>query len=122
MKARRPPRVPGPIRFSCRRTTSRAGRNSLGSFNFTGTIPAGGSITRTQSINIPFSVTGERFVIVHTDTGNAIVEHVQDADNTTVDDVAIEIIQSPFPNLQVSQVTTTIAQVEIGSRSAWIGL
>ena len=61
-------------------------------------------------------------MIVHTDAGNAIVEHAQDANNTSVDDVAMEVIQSPFPNLQVGQVTATMRKSKSVSRYAWIGM
>src|SRR5262249_34480908 len=77
------------------------GDSLLGSFDFTGTIAPGQSLTRTQTVFIPFELSGQRFFVVQTDAGNAIFEHAQDGNNVTVDDVPIDIQVSPFPNLVV---------------------
>src|SRR5262249_13162355 len=47
----------------------------FGAFDFTGTIAAGQSVTRTQTINLPLNFSGNRWVIVQTDATNQIFEH-----------------------------------------------
>ena len=76
----------------------------FGRFSFGGTIPAGGSVVRTQAITLPMDLTGERWVVVQTDIYNEIYEDVED-NNAAIDDRPIEIEPYPFPNLQVSEVT-----------------
>ena len=77
---------------------------TLGTFSFTGAVPAGGSITRTQFVTVPIDVDSDRFIIVGTDIDNVIFEQ-SDANNTTVDDQAVAVSLAPFPNLQVTSVT-----------------
>jgi subtilase family serine protease/methionine-rich copper-binding protein CopC len=81
------------------------GDQFFGSFEFTGTIHAGESVVRTQTITLPINLQGDRYVIVKTDVNNAIFEHVNENNNTTVDDRPIAVRLSPFPNLQVTAVT-----------------
>ena len=76
-----------------------------GSFEFAGTIPAGQSVVRTQRITLPRVISGDWWVVVRTDSGNKIFEHIRDDNNTTIDNVPIPITLSPFPNLQVSEIT-----------------
>ena len=88
----------------------------FGSFNFSGTIAAGGSINRTQTISVPFNITGNHFVVVQTDVNNTVFEHDADNNNTTIDDTPIDITQSPFPNLQVTSVTHNQTEVDLGDK------
>ncbi|MDP6715384.1 MAG: CARDB domain-containing protein, partial [SAR202 cluster bacterium] len=81
------------------------GDQYFGSFRFTGTLDAGKSIVRSQPITLPLTISGKRWVIVRTDTAREIVES-NDNNNTTVDDVPIDIALSAFPNLKVTSVTT----------------
>jgi RHS repeat-associated protein len=81
------------------------GDQFFGSFSFTGTIPAGESVTRTQTITLPNAVSGDRWVIVKTDAANQVFEHANETNNTAVDDQAIAVRLSPYPNLQVTGVT-----------------
>ena len=47
---------------------------------------------------------GDRYVIVSTDTSNAVFEHADENNNVTVDDAPISVQLAPFPNLQVTAV------------------
>ena len=80
------------------------GDQFFGAFRFTGTIAVGQSVVRSQSISLPLLLSGDRFVVIRTDASRELVEAVEN-NNTTVHDVPIAVALSPFPNLQVSQVT-----------------
>jgi hypothetical protein len=81
----------------------------IGDFAFTGMIPAGGSITRIQTIQIPITMSGNRWVIIQTDVTNANYEHKNEPDNILVDDRAINVILAPFPNLKVTSVQAPVS-------------
>ena len=76
----------------------------LGDFSFTGTIGAGQSITRTQSYTLPIAMEGDRWFIITTDRGNQLYEHNHEDNNALVDDQAMVVSLSPFPNLQVTDI------------------
>ncbi len=80
------------------------GDQFFGNFDFTGTIPAGGSITRIQQITLPLTLADDRYVIIRTDASNSVLELGGENNNTLVDDAIIDVRLSPFPNLQVTDV------------------
>jgi subtilase family serine protease len=80
------------------------GDQLFGTFDFTGTIRAGESITRKQVITLPVDITGDRWVVVQTDANNRLFEHAQETNNSTIDDQVLATRLSPFPNLQVAEV------------------
>ncbi len=87
-------------------TDDQAGGDQFyGAFEFIGTINAGESITRTQRLQLPRVISGEHWVVVHTDAENKLFEHARDDNNVTVSDQPIDITVSPFPNLQVTSIT-----------------
>jgi hypothetical protein len=53
----------------------------LGSFSFTGSLPAGQSLVRTQSVTLPAFGAGNHWLLVRTDVGNDLFE-LDDANNT----------------------------------------
>ncbi|MFN3151569.1 CARDB domain-containing protein [Bremerella sp.] len=74
-------------------------------FDFTGVIPAGQSITRTQLINLPDTFTGEDLrVIVNTDGWNQVLEIDAEDNNVLVADNYLDVILAAFPNLVVDEV------------------
>jgi Ca2+-binding RTX toxin-like protein/subtilase family serine protease len=75
------------------------------SYAFTGTIKAGESVVRKQRVELPADIKGDYWLIVKTDTSNALYEHDRENNNATVATQPINIRLSPFPNLQVSSVT-----------------
>src|SRR5262249_36713302 len=76
----------------------------LQAFSFTGTIPAGGSVTRTQAVTIPITLSGDRWFVVRADANNALFELNED-NNAAVSTRPISIRLAPFPNLRVTAVT-----------------
>ncbi|MFM9024704.1 MAG: CARDB domain-containing protein, partial [Planctomycetaceae bacterium] len=78
----------------------------LGQFAATVTIPAGGSITRTQSVALPMDISGTRRFVVETDVGGAAFEHSGEFNNATIDDADILVQVPPLPNLRVTTVTS----------------
>ena len=81
------------------------GDQLLAGFDFTGTIAAGESISRIQTITLPDPFEGERWIVVQTDAGNLVTESDED-NNASASDTPIAIEQRPYPNLIVSQVTS----------------
>ncbi|QDU76821.1 hypothetical protein Pan97_38780 [Bremerella volcania] len=74
-------------------------------FDFTGVIPAGQSITRTQLIDLPDTFTGEDLrVIVYTDGWNQVLEIDAEDNNVLVADNYLDVILAAFPNLVVDEV------------------
>jgi subtilase family serine protease len=75
----------------------------LGEFTFTGTIPAGGSITRRQSITLPLDLVGGYRVVVRTNAYQEIGEGSY-SNNAAIDADSINVLASVTPNLVVSEV------------------
>ena len=76
----------------------------FGAFDFEGTIPAGETITRVQTIHLPRDMQGQRWFVVQTDVHNSVFEHGNENNNTSIDDRPMDVELSPFPNLQVSAI------------------
>ncbi|MCW5625863.1 MAG: hypothetical protein KIT73_14215, partial [Burkholderiales bacterium] len=77
----------------------------FGSFTFEGRLAAGESVTRTQAIDLPLAMSGNRWVVIRTDANNTIGEYQGENNNVSVDDRAMRIVQAPLANLQVTEVT-----------------
>jgi Ca2+-binding RTX toxin-like protein/protocatechuate 3,4-dioxygenase beta subunit len=83
--------------------------DDLGTFSFTGSIAAGATLERTQSVTIPTLLTGSYKVAVTTNYGKDPIEiRANLANDTTVDDRAIRVNVSQVPNLVVSSVTPPV--------------
>ena len=85
--------------------TAVGGDQLFGTFTFEGTLPAGQSITRIQTITLPINLSGDRWFIIKTDSSGQIFEHVNEDNNVRVDDRPIVIRLAPVPNLIVTSVT-----------------
>ena len=97
------------------------GDQYFGGFTFTGTIGAGQSVTRTQTITLPQNLQGNRWVVVATDVNNSIYEHANEGNNVTVDNAPIDVRIPPLPNLQVTSVTAPpTAFSSQGTQVQWI--
>jgi hypothetical protein len=82
----------------------------FGTFDFTGNLPQGQSVNRTQTISLPDTLQGDRFVIIQTDSGAAVFEgQAGEQNNVTADDAAIQVSLRPFPNLQVTNMSPPAA-------------
>lgn len=77
----------------------------LEAFEFVGTIPAGGSVTRTQNVTLPINASGIHAMIIATDFGDVIFEHAEETNNTLVDVDLMIVELAPFANLQVTDIT-----------------
>ena len=79
----------------------------LGDFVIDTSLAAGASIERVQNITLPRDLTGPFRLIVITDIGGNLYEgpNSEGADNITVDDRAMTLLQRPLPNLVVTSVT-----------------
>lgn len=72
---------------------------------FTGTIPAGQSITRTTTLPIPIHYSGTRYVVITTDASDQVFEDTGESNNTSIDDQPMIISLPPVPDLVVSSIT-----------------
>ena len=67
------------------------GDTFLGSFFYSGnSLNPGGSVTRTELVALPQFVTGNQWLVVRTDVGNAVFE-LNEINNTAVDDAPVSI-------------------------------
>lgn len=97
----------GPFRDRVYLATTAAGLGAIefGTFEFTGSIPPGGSVERIQRINLPIDLSGQRWVLVVADSGNELFEFDQEGNNSLITAQPINIILAPTPNLVVNSVT-----------------
>jgi subtilase family serine protease len=85
--------------------TATSATQYVGIFEYSGSLAAGASLTRTQSYSVPLSLTGNYRVVVTADYYGYIAEGTQnESNNTATDDRPISIQLSPVPNLQVTGV------------------
>ena len=80
----------------------------IGNFEFTGTIPAGKSIERIQTITLPTNLSNDQYVVVRTDANNQLLEQGSVDNNIAISDQAITVLQPALPNLQISSVTPPV--------------
>lgn len=78
---------------------------AFGTFTFTGEIPVGDSVERTQLIRLPGTLNENRFVVIATDTESEVFEGDGESNNLAIDDAPVAVTLQPFPNLIVSDVT-----------------
>ncbi len=76
----------------------------LGDFAFTGVVPAGQSVSRTQAVTLPATLSGNRWVVVRTDVRDTIEEFDAEQNNTAISTSPIDVVLQPLPNLQVTDV------------------
>ncbi len=76
-----------------------------GDFGFGGTLAAGASVTRTQNLNLPITLTGEYRIRVITDFQSQNYEHTAgELNNTTIRTQTLTIAEPQLPNLVLSSV------------------
>lgn len=82
------------------------GDRFIAAFPFSGTIAAGASVERRQSITVPLELSGNYRVVVTTDEFGQLPEgSANESNNTAIDDQPVQVQLSPIPNLQVTNVT-----------------
>ncbi|WP_270934322.1 CARDB domain-containing protein [Falsiroseomonas oryzae] len=86
-----------------------SGLTSIADFAYEGTLAAGETVTRTQSITLPQTLSGSRWIVVRTDIGNAVYEYDRESNNDRSSATPIDVTLQPFPNLVVAEVTPPTA-------------
>lgn len=86
-------------------TLSKSADRYLGRFGFTGTIDAGASVQRIQSVAIAIDAAGDFYLIVDADPNRAVFEHAHEDNNTGVSATALELVLPPLPDLVVTAIT-----------------
>jgi hypothetical protein len=74
---------------------------SLGFFPHAGTLNAGDSYSVTNLFALPDGISGDYYVIVQTDSGNAVNEYLFKGDNITVSSNTFHVNVAPYPDLVV---------------------
>ena len=112
-------------------SNSLADATFAGQFIFTGTVSAGGSIQRIQTIQIPPNLSGPTWIIITTNVNGGIFE-TDRSNNTTASPQPVAVQLSAFPNLvvenlvgpstifsgQTTQVSWTVANTGYGSTNS----
>lgn len=78
-------------------------RRILGDFAFTGTIPAGGSVTRTQTVTLPPDLVGGFYLHVAANAGG--LAEADTANNTALTPRKTQFGQQEYPDLKVTAAT-----------------
>ena len=86
----------------------------VGSFPFSGSLAAGASVERSQSITLP-STPGNYWVLVTTNANGAVPEGPLGGNDTTVSSSPISVIQAPLPDLVVTGITPPLDGVLSGT-------
>lgn len=81
------------------------GDQFIGSFNYSDSVAAGASVTRTETLTLPQFGTGNRWIVIVTDAGNSIFES-NEQNNVSIDDQAINLPS----NLSLSFSSTTFSE------------
>lgn len=74
---------------------------------FTNTVPAFEPVTRSHFVKLPAHISGNRWVVVRTDTQYTVRECIFETNNVTVSSNQIFIEPIPLPNLRVISVTAS---------------
>ena len=70
-----------------------------------GALASGESYTRTVSVVLPVGISGDYFFIVRTDVFDEVFEHVFSANNTSAASNPTNVLLTPPPDLEVTQVS-----------------
>lgn len=79
----------------------------LGFFPHNGVLNPGESYSLTNTFALPDGISGDYYVIVFTDAGNAVNEFVFENDNTTVSTSTFHVNLAPYPDLRVENLAVT---------------
>jgi RHS repeat-associated protein len=72
-----------------------------------GALDPGASYRVERSVALPDGVTGNYYVIVETDSGNAVNEFLLEADNVRVSDGTFSVALAPYPDLVAEALSAT---------------
>ncbi len=82
-------------------TAGGASADTIGSLNYTGAVPPNGSVTLTQTVILPASIFGPRYLGVSADSGSAVVE-LNEANNTTFAATSLTIAAADLSAVSLS--------------------
>jgi hypothetical protein len=77
----------------------------LGFFPHTGVLNVGGEYSATNTYRLPDGISGDFYLIVQADAGNAVNEYLFKGDNVTVSTNTFHIDVAPYPDLVVEGLT-----------------
>ncbi len=66
-----------------------------------GALDPGGAYAVNRTFQLPDGLSGDYFVIVETDSGNAVNEFVLEADNIAVSETTFPVTLAPYPDLRI---------------------
>ncbi|HET7625544.1 MAG TPA: FG-GAP-like repeat-containing protein, partial [Verrucomicrobiae bacterium] len=79
----------------------------LGFFPHTGALNSGDSYAVTKTFTLPQGISGDYYLIVSADAGNAVNEFLFEGDNTTVSASTFHINLAPYPDLRVENLNVS---------------
>src|SRR3954466_856255 len=77
----------------------------LGTFTQISTLQPQASYTARRAVTLPEGIAGSYYIFVRADSGNALFESTDEANNTGRSVDAMAVTLKPFPDLQVSTVS-----------------
>ncbi|HTI72392.1 MAG TPA: fibronectin type III domain-containing protein [Candidatus Limnocylindria bacterium] len=80
---------------------------SLGFFPHSGVLAPGASYNATNSLVIPDGLSGDFYVVVQADAGNAINELLFEGDNTTSSGATFHVDVAPYPDVSVENLVVS---------------
>ena len=86
----------------------------IGSFAFTGTLAAGATYSRLESLRLPDQINGQFDVTVVTDFDGAVFEDGAVANNARTHGTPLSVTVMPRPDLQVAGITVPVSAVNAG--------
>jgi methionine-rich copper-binding protein CopC len=79
----------------------------LGFFPHTGVLNPGDNYSVTNMFTLPDGISGDYYVIVYADAGNAVNEYLFEGDNITVSSATFHVNVAPYPDLRVENLAVT---------------
>lgn len=77
---------------------------AMGFFPHSGVLNVASSYSVTNAFNLPDGISGDYYVIVQTDSGNAVNEYLFKGDNITVSSNTFHVNVAPYPDLAVESL------------------
>ncbi len=77
---------------------------AMGFFPHSGVLNVANSYSVTNTFNLPDGISGDYYVIVQTDSGNAVNEYLFKGDNITVSSNTFHVNVAPYPDLAVENL------------------
>jgi hypothetical protein len=78
---------------------------TLGVFPHSGILDPGGSTPQPRPSTLPHGISGDFYLLVETDTSNAVSEFLLEGDNVTASDGTFRVNLAEYPDLRVEDLT-----------------